>query len=220
MQNLLTTTAVLGALVAGSSASAQDMTGDWYASVFGGYSNIGSIDTEFSGYDVAHQFDDSYLIGITVGRAIGPNLRTEVELSYATYEGGDVDYSGPVDFSYTSDGDAALAYLLGNVWYDLENASFGNGAVPYVGGGIGVVSVNADTEWGGPVVGYGGTVSSLAYQIGAGVQFQVGTGMIDVAYRLKAARGFDINSNDGGTSLFQDTTFFSNNLQVGYVTKF
>lgn len=211
MKSILSTTAVLAAMTVGSSAQAQGMSGDWYVSVFAGYSNIGSIDTDY-GSDVEHEFDDSYVLGLAVGTTVSPGLRAEAELSYSSYAGGDVLYDG--SFSDETDGDANLTFLLANIWYDIPTASMGGGT-PYIGGGIGAVNLDVDTTFGGSDFGYGDTVTGLAYQLGAGIQFPVGAGMIDVSYRLKGASGLDIDDNDG-SGVYEDGTFLSNNLQVGY----
>ena len=216
MKSLISSTAILAAMTIGSSAQAQGMGGDWYVSLFGGYSNIGSIDTDYEGSEVEHEFDDSYVVGVAVGTTISPGLRGEVELSYSSYEGGDVLYDG--SFSYETDGDAKITFLLGNIWYDIPTAGLGGGT-PYVGGGIGAVSLDVDTTFGGSDFGYGDKVTGLGYQLGAGIQFPAGGGMIDVSYRLKGAQGLDIDDNDG-SGIYEDGTFLSNNLQVGYVVSF
>ena len=197
-------------------SQAQGFGDQWYVSVFAGYSNINSIDTDYTGDDVEHEFDDSFALGLAVGTTVAPNIRGEVELSYSSYEGGDVLYNG--SFSDETEGDATATFLLANIWYDLPGSSF-SGGIPYVGGGIGAVSLDADTFFGGSSFGYGDTVTGLAYQVGAGVQFPMGAGMIDVAYRLKGANGLDIDDNDG-SGVYENGTFLSNNLQVGYVFSF
>ncbi|WP_341365539.1 acyloxyacyl hydrolase [Yoonia sp. BS5-3] len=216
MKNLFTTAAALATMSIGSATHAQG-SGDWYVSVFAGYSSIGSVDTDFNGFEVEHEFDDNGIFGVSVGRALQPGLRAEVELSYAQYDGGDVSYDGSLSFDETN-GELSTTFLMGNIWYDVPTASFGGG-VPYIGAGLGAVQLDADTTFGGFPFGYGDTVTGLAYQIGAGVQFPVGAGMIDVAYRLKAASGLDIDDNDG-SGVYEDGTFLSNNLQIGYVTQF
>jgi opacity protein-like surface antigen len=220
MKNLMSTAAMLTAMTAGTASQAQGFGDQWYVSVFAGYANIGSIDTDFYVDDVEHEFDDSYTLGLTVGTTLGTNLRGEVELSYSRYEGGDVNYTGYFgDSTSSSDGDAATTFLLANIWYDLPNASVGGGT-PYLGGGIGAVSLDVETTFDGNPFGYGDTVTGLGYQIGAGIQFPMGAGLIDVAYRLKGTNGLDIDDNDDAGDVYKDGTFLSNNLQVGYVMKF
>ncbi len=220
MKALFSSTAILAAMTFGSSAQAQGLGGDWYVSVFGGYSNIGSIDTDYDGYDAEHEFDDSYVLGVAVGTTVSPGLRAEIELSYSSYEGGDIDFiNGGAVYSYDSEGDADLTFLFGNIWYDIPTASLG-GATPYVGGGIGAVRLSVDSLFEAPSFGYDDTVTGLAYQLGAGIQFPVGTGMLDVSYRLKAASGLDDIDPIDDPDVYEDGEFTSNNLQVGYVISF
>lgn len=211
------TSAILAVMSAAQTARAQSMGEEWYVSVFAGFSNIGSIDTVYADDDVAHEFDDSYLLGLTVGTTVAPNLRGEIELSYASYESGKILYEGEVIYD-SSVGDASTTFMMANVWYDFPTASFG-GAVPYVGGGIGAVRLEADTRFGDNEFGYNDTVTGAAAQVGVGIQFPMGIGMIDVAYRLKSARGLDI-ADPNSDEPFADGTFSSHNLQVGYVTTF
>ncbi|MFQ1702544.1 outer membrane protein [Loktanella agnita] len=211
------TSAILAVMSAAQSARAQGMGDQWYVSVFAGFSNIGSIDTVYDEDDVANEFDDSYLLGLTVGMTVAPNLRGEIELSYASYESGRITYNGE-EFYASSEGDASTTFLMANIWYDLPAASFGS-AVPYIGGGIGAVRLEADTRFGGFEFGYNDTVTGAAAQVGAGIQFPMGTGKIDVAYHLKSARGLDI-ADPNSDEPYADGTFLSHNLQVGYVTTF
>ncbi|MDX8350773.1 outer membrane protein [Cognatiyoonia sp. IB215182] len=208
----------VAATAAAQSALAQGFGDTWYVSAFGGYSNIGSIDTNFAADKVEHEFDDSYALGITVGKTVAPNLRAELELSYSSYDGGNVTYdlSG---FDFTTEGDADLTFLLANVWYDLPSVDLGGGAVPYVGAGIGAVRLHTDTFFNGFGSGYSDTVTATAFQIGLGVQLPINTGMLDIGYRFKAAQGFDIDNVAIGFGRFDDGDFNSNNLQVSYAIK-
>lgn len=216
MKPILSATALCAALSVATTTQAQGV-GDWYVSVFAGYTNIESIDTEQSIFEIEHEFDDSGIFGVTVGRSVQPGLRAELELSYASYEGGEVIYDGEVAYSFTQ-GEASTTYLMGNVWYDVTTARLG-GAVPYLGGGIGVVNLDVDTTLETFDAGYGDTITAFAYQLGAGVMFPVGAGMIDVAYRLKGANDLDIDDNDG-IGVYEGGALLSNSLQVGYVTRF
>lgn len=213
MKNLLSSSAILAALCAGTTAQAED---DWYASVFAGYSIIGTIDTDFYSDFVEHNFEDSYILGGTVGRSIGQNLRAEVELSYSSYTAGDVFYNG--SFSDLTTGDASVLFLLGNVWYDLPDMG-GPNVVPYVGGGLGAAYIDADTRFGGNAFGYGGGNTGFAAQVGFGARFEFGTGSVDVGYRLKGSQGADIADADGDGT-YENARFMSHTLQVGYVFDF
>ena len=164
--------------------------------------------------DLLYSTDSGYGLGVTVGRVVAPNIRAEVELAYSEYEldsyENDAGDSGslPDDFA-----DLRATYLLGNVWYDIPNVGAAGTITPYVGGGLGLGVVDysvfgADLD----------TANALAYQIGAGVQFPVGTGKIDAGYRYKGTASF--NSELDGADVFGDVHISSHNLQVGYVFDF
>ena len=222
MKNLLSTTALLAAITAGDAVSAQEMAGDWYGSVFGGYSTSSDLETSYTYVGeytytaiVTQGTDPGYILGVTVGTSVAPNLRVEAELSYAKYVIGDFNVSasyGGDTSSYggTSEGEESTTYLLANVWLDLPNMGGGALAVPYIGGGLGGAKVRI-------VDGVDQTDTVIAYQIGAGLQFPLGAGMIDVGYRFKGTGKTEF-------TIFGDTTewdeVYSNNLQVGYVMKF
>ncbi|MFQ1702543.1 outer membrane protein [Loktanella agnita] len=214
MKSIIGTTAILAAMTAASAANAQGMSGDWYVSVFAGFSMMSDAEYDatdnYAGYDeviFATELEAGPLIGIAVGTEISPNLRAEAELSYATYELGEssVDYSypgGSGSYSYgDTDGDASATYILANLWYDLPNMGGGT-YVPYIGGGIGGVQVEAEDS--------DDTVA--AGQIGAGAQFALGSGFLDVGYRLKVTGELDFAS--------KIEPLVSHNLQAGYVMKF
>lgn len=213
MKTFLSTTALLAAMTAGNAASAQGMTGNWYASVFGGFSVPSDLETSYSysGYtvDIEQELDPGYMFGITLGTSVSTNLRAEAELSYAKYEGGDttVSYAG-YSYSYSGDvGDATATYLMANLWLDLPNIGGGSSAVPYVGGGIGGANLELEDE----------DDTVFAYQIGAGIRIPAGPGMIDIGYRLKGTDEPEFSVD--GTTLELDE-FYSNTLQIGYAVNF
>lgn len=215
MTKIFTTTAILAAMTAASSVSAQDTAGDWYASVFAGASLLSDFEFEYTYSDfdieVSQEFDPGYIVGVTVGTSFAPSIRAEVELSYAKYETGDITfsgsgYSGTYTYTYSGEGELEATYLLGNVWYDL--APIGGGATPYIGAGLGGVRVDA---------GGGVDDSTFAYQVGAGVKLPVGTATLDVGYRFKGTGELEFEVGDE-TRDFDPAT--SNSLQAAYVVTF
>lgn len=211
MKEIFGTTAILVAMTAATTAQAQGINGDWYASVFGGYSFPSSLDNDatdnYSGYDEVIFFveqEEGLVLGAAIGLEVSPGLRAEVEISYASYELGDygVEYSpgSPGEETYGDvPGDATATYLMANVWYDVSDMG-GDSYTPYVGGGIGGVAYDIED---------GDDGTALAFQLGVGAQF----GAIDVGYRFKMTGELD----DIGDGLEPVT---SHNLQVGYVMKF
>ena len=226
MRNLITTTAVLAAMTAASDASAQGMGGDFYASVFGGYS-VGDVTLSgtsgVTDFDVDVEAESGYVVGVVVGTTVAPNIRVEAEVSYAAYtiDNLEVSYSGG-GYSYdVSDFDVSTTatYLLANVWYDIPNVGGGSGIMPYVGGGIGYGTLTGEAEDGGSNVDQFDDASGLAFQIGGGVQVPVGPGMFDVGYRYKAITGAD-SGNFPIINGIDEASSASNSFQAGYVFKF
>lgn len=213
MKNLFSTTAILAAMTTASAANAQGMTGDWYVSLFGGLS--AASDAEYDATDnypayseviFKTELETGPVLGIAVGTEVSPNLRAEVELSYASYELGEysIDYTGPSSGTYSYgdiDGDATATYVLANIWYDFSTVGAGS-FTPYVGGGVGGVTVDVEGE----------DASSIAGQIGAGATLPVGGGIIDIGYRFKTTGTleFDVDIDP----------ITSSNLQVGYRISF
>ena len=230
MKNLMITTAACAALTAASSANAQGMGGDFYASVFGGYI-FGEATAEASlGVATVEQsvdLENGFTVGATVGTSIAANLRAEAEVSYARYAAGDV--SGSVSYAGTSydlptyaAGDDVVytaTYLLGNVWYDIPT---GSGFTPYVGGGLGLAFFSGDND--GQEIFE--PTNGFAYQFGGGIQVPVGPGTFDLGYRFKGFTGADIDglevSSGPDTVVLPsaDGSGSSSSLQAGYVIKF
>ena len=225
MKNFMTTTAVLAAMTAATTANAQGMGGDFYASVFGGYS-LGDVTTEgeLSGYnfDVTAEGESGYILGLTVGTTVAPNIRAEAEVSYAAYAVDTlaISYSGggyDIDAS-EADVSTTATYLLANVWYDIPNVAGGSGIAPYVGGGVGYGVLTGKVDDGGEVDLFD-DAGGIAFQIGAGIQVPVGAGMIDVGYRFKGVTGGETDNFVLEDEL-DEISSTSNTFQAGYVLKF
>ena len=224
MKFMTTCTAIAVALTAASGASAQGM-GDFYASVFGGFSAGETIvDSSYSGVDVEQglESESGYVLGVTVGSTVAPGLRAEAEVSYANYSIGSVSIAATNGVSSKSasidapdDTVVTTTYLLGNLWYDVPGVATGSGVLPYVGGGLGLAIVNGDVD--GEDI-FDQTIG-IAYQAGVGVQIPVGAGLIDVGYRFKGFTGADIDFDDD-SGLGGDGSGYNNNFQVGYAIKF
>lgn len=230
IKNILSTTAILAAMTSGNTASAQGMAGDWYGSLFGGYSMstdaetsyvVERYDPEYT-YTLNQEMDGGYILGATLGRSVMPNVRVEAEISYAKYEAGDFNYSSSYNIdsgatwtyaeTFAGSGGLTATYLMGNVWLDLPDMGGTSGVVPYVGGGVGGGKLEISTD------DFSGDDTVFAYQIGAGVQFPMDAGMVDIGYRFKGTGKpkFEVF----GEETLEFDELYSNNLQVGYVMKF
>ena len=192
--------------------------GDWYVSVFTGGSSLQGVSTEsrssYYGYTYSNSytanFSNGFVLGGTVGKRINENLRVEVELSYGRYKASSYSYDGYG--SYTATGDLSATYLLANVWYDIPTSGK---FTPYIGGGVGVARVTADTSFDGNPFGYGPGGTKLAFQVGAGFSYPVAKNMaLDVGYRYRSVRGIDFDDNYG-SGVFDDGDVNTHSLQVG-----
>ncbi len=72
---------------------------------------------------------------------------------------------------------------MANLWVDLDT---GSGFTPYIGGGVGIGYVAAEAEASGGVTALDADGVGLAYQLGAGVKFDVADNIaLDLGYRFK-----------------------------------
>jgi len=186
------------ALIAGTPALAADLIVDvpvdqpvavadtgWYFSVFAGGLWDGFVtaedDSDGDADDVEISTDAGWLLGAAVGTHVFDSLRAEVEVYGARR---DVNGASEGLASIDLDGTVTTAALLGNLWVDFDT---GSGFTPYIGGGLGVGYIHAESPGLLPAVdpldadGVG-----LAYQLGAGVQVDVADNIaLDLGYRFK-----------------------------------
>ena len=185
-----------------------------YISVFGGVSFLEDIDTNYNGatgYSV--DTDTGFVVGVAVGARVFDMVRGELEFSYSEHDGDqeDAGFIGPVN------GDIQTAYLLANVWYDFN---FDSMFQPYVGGGIGIGFVDADTTFGANTFGYGGSDEGFAFQVGGGVRVAVSEMIsLDVSYRFKSILDVDFPDSDGG-GVYQNGDIYSHNIMGGLTLHF
>ena len=160
-------------------------------------------------------------MGLTFGRRISNTLRVEGELSFASGDADSLLNSYYYDSDYlevdNASGDIDATYLLVNVWYDVPTS----GPLGYyVGGGLGLAKLDADTSFYENDYGYGPGETAVAGQIGAGVIYDVSDTMaIDVGYRFKATGSVNFDDNDG-SGTYEGANVQSNSLQVGLTYNF
>ena len=187
-----------------------------YISIFGGASFLNDVKTDFYGDQYTVKTKAGFLIGGAVGVKWNDIIRTEIELShsrvqaksYNSYAGGSFDpASGPIK----------ATYLLGNIWADLNT---GSAFTPYVGGGLGFGWASGDTSFNGNNFGYGPGESGLAYQLGAGVKYDMSENIsLDLGYRFKGLNDIDFDDNDGG-GVYTSGDLRSHNVQLGLTYSF
>jgi opacity protein-like surface antigen len=131
--------------------------GPWYVSgSVGGYFREDATPTTtisngviVSPGEVARTFDPGYILNLAVGYRLPARLRAEIELGYADYDADSVTpmaaaplASNGVTFSRPIGSDLHRYMVTANLFYDLPvEGRF----VPYVGGGIGAIHVQAAT---------------------------------------------------------------------------
>jgi len=208
---LLGTSLAVAVALAGGSAFAADLpqgvvsapppaeAGGSYVSVFGGVAlpvtasgNYGS-DTTF---DAA--FGTGYIAGAAIGTHFAPNLRGEVELSYASHNvTGTLTVGSPGgSFTTTDSGSLSTLYLLGNLWYDIDT---GGGITPYIGGGAGLaVIMPGNFAFGSGGASFNTDAVAPAGQLGLGIKFQLADNMtVDLGYRAKGVFNATLTGTNG-----------------------
>jgi opacity protein-like surface antigen len=217
--SLLAGVAVAALVLAAPQASAG--TYKPYVSVFGGASLLskdlhGTYNVGSQSFDILTN-NPGYIIGGAVGVDWGNQIRTELELSHAHWTSDKYDYTIITPnsfFEIATSSNMSATYLLGNAWLDIGNRS---GISPYVGGGLGIgwANVNAFTN----TVNDQFSASGLAFQLGAGVRFNVNDSVsIDAGYRFKDIVGLSYNT--AGNSTLTDTSLASHNFQIGLTYQF
>ncbi len=104
-----------------------------------------------------------------------------------------------------SGGDVAVWSLMANIWYDFDFMGLNpDGVQTFVGGGVGIADLDleynatAGTYFGG-TLGYSIDDSAMgfAYQLGAGIGFELGDGMmLSAQYRWFGTSDIDVGGND------------------------
>ena len=185
--------------------------------MFGGGVWTNSIDADDGRSIFTFDTDLGWLVGASLGAHITDNLRGEIELSTSQFDLSGLTVAG-IPATLT-DGNASATYLLGNLWYDIDT---GSGFTPYIGAGIGAGYVTADGAI--TVSGAPGTTPAIdiagwgwAYQIGAGVKFDVADNVaLDLGYRWKSV----VDAKLEGPVNDATATVGSHVLQVGLTIGF
>jgi opacity protein-like surface antigen len=159
----------------------------WYLSVFGGavwdsFLTAEDDDVDTDTDDVEIGTGTGWTLGVAVGAHVFDNIRGELELAHSSR-----DVTSATEGAITIDpldGSVSTTTLMGNLWVDLDT---GSGFTPYIGGGLGIGYIAAESPGdGGEVTPLDADGIGLAYQVGAGVQFEVANNVaLDLGYRFK-----------------------------------
>jgi len=239
------------ALAAASNASAADL----YIGVFGGFStfedeiNVSPVGTyfveEFHSVSITNThthflsatytadfnfaFEDGWVLGAALGWQMSPQVRSEFEVAYRTFDldkranvgieaamrtglynnTGSLSYSNTATFSTNvpaeMSGDSNVWSFMGNVWYDFD---WGNSPIyPFVGGGLGLARLTPE---------FNGQASGTFSATGMGTVYaSLTTGFDDddwvYAYQFGAGLAWDMDL--GGTLTAQYRYFGTANAQ-------
>ena len=195
-----------------------------YASVFCDYALgttlSGSITTPAAG-TLSIPLGGGYNIGATVGAEFLPNLRGEVEFSYSSHPTGSTA-TATISGTTTSigvSGSVGTAYLLGNIWYDVDT---GSAFTPYVGAGLGLADIMPNVTFAAPgSFSYQTSSLSLAGQFGAGVKFKVADNVsLDLGYRLKDVANGSLAATPSTAPTLNGATYVDQSIQLGVLFHF
>ncbi|ALC17950.1 surface antigen msp4 family protein [Desulfuromonas soudanensis] len=139
------------------------------------------------------EFDTGFNVGVTGGVDCGPG-RYELELNYRQNDFDKISVPGLVITGL--DGDISAISFMANAFWDIPT---GSPVTPYLGGGIGVANVSINDLGApgiGPIADDDDTV--FAYQVGAGVAFELNPNMaLDLGYRYFATSDPEFTDVDG-----------------------
>jgi opacity protein-like surface antigen len=225
---LLGTSVALGIALAGGSAYAADLPmaaapvivaapeqAAGYISIFGGYAFANTVHAHSTAtdFDVSEPFDAGYVIGGAVGTHLMPNLRGEVEVSYASHAaaGATSTFATGAGTAY-GEGRVSTLYLLGNLWYDIDT---GSAITPYLGGGIGAAVVMPNVTMDGTTAGYNTDAWAFAGQLGAGIKFAIADNIsLDLGYRAKEVFNASLTGSNGASNV-TNVNYIDQSVQLG-----
>ena len=215
-----------GALLVGAFATPASAADGWYASGNVGASALqessskATITAGSATGDV--DFDKGFGISGAIGHASGP-LRLEGELSYRKNDLDQVKVktvlAGTVLFTASSvldlTGDVSSLGFMANAFYDFDA---GDNWAPFVMAGLGGAKINLDAETvAGAAVTYDESDTVLAYQVGAGVGYNISPKTaVNLQYRLFGTS--DPEFNDGTVTI--DGEYLSHNFLIGVTHRF
>jgi len=184
------------------------------ADVSGGARIVNDFDGRngYSGTGTLYIYDYNFIAGSVTNVHYSGIPFTGTFPPYPTYTSGNYfpfDYNLPLNSTVvgnaSTDGDANVWSLMANLWYDFNFMGLNpEGFHTFVGGGIGVAQIDleynasANTLLGG-TIGYSLDDSAMgfAYQLGGGVGFDLGGGMmLSAQYRWFGTSDVDLGNTD------------------------
>jgi opacity protein-like surface antigen len=187
-----------------------DGSSKYYVDVGGGYTIIDDADLSDStlpGVSGTLSADGGYQFTAAIGREMGSGFRAELEFSYRQADLDDITIAA---FGLTAtgvvDGDVSTLSGMANVLYDFE---LDGKITPYIGGGLGVASINVEIDSvAGVTTAFDDSDTVIAYQGLVGLRYPL-TDQISIrgGYRLFATGDPEFGTTEG--------EFLSHNIEVG-----
>ena len=170
--------------------------------MFGGYNwLIRSGDVIFPN---AGDMDEDYVVGVSLGKRLSRNVRTELEYAYRQ-NNGNYDRNLPLGSTFGFL-ESTVQSGMANIYLELDRC----GPVkPYVGVGIGLAHVDGDIfDTTNSLVGSVDQGTNFAFQAIGGLEFQLRRAKFFTEYRY-------FGTGDVETNLPSEADYRSNNLMMG-----
>jgi opacity protein-like surface antigen len=154
----------------------------WYIGAQAGASFLEDAENSGSGSDITSTTKDGYSVAGAAGYRFGNGLRADAELGYSRqgFDSLQIRADGGLGAAFglgslngatvNATGHVSALSLLANLWYDFD---LGCALKPYAGGGIGAARISATDVAVGGVTIVNGSDTVFAFQIGAGVGYEV-----------------------------------------------
>ena len=196
-------------LLTGTCSIASEFNG-FYMGLQGGINDM--EDTETQG--VKGEMDNGFTIAGTVGYDFG-YFRVEGEAAYRKNDIGEIIIN---DEKTQSSGDVTSTTFMLNGYFDFENKTK---FTPFVGAGIGYNHVKNDgtARYGGSTtVTYDDTDTVLAYQLTAGVAWEVTDAFVlDLSYRYLSADDIEVaGTSNWGFTVEDKIDYENHSYQIGF----
>jgi len=154
---------------------------------------------------LGEEIEDTLVADIGIGCEFTENLRADITLGYRS--------EAQVEDSFTSlDAKYSALTVMANVYYDIVRY---RGFTPYVGAGIGL-SRNKISDVALPVASSGGTKTSFAYALHAGVSYDFSEALtVDASYRY-----IDLGKGESGGIVVDYDDLKSHDFRIGLRYRF
>lgn len=200
--------ALLGAIApVAAQQQAENGGGGLYVHGFGGYHLQRDIEFNDTVGKLEMEFEGNYAIGAAVGYKVSRTMSVEGEISYRTAKAEKVSFA---TVNQTAKPEVkSTAFMLNGI------AQLGRGTFkPYIGLGIGVATIEMERFTGTTFTFLGGDTTELAYQLIAGVGYEVMPKVqLTLDYRYFATAEPEATKSGGGTASI--TPFASHSFLVG-----